>query len=107
MNFCLGELFWKLLTRIGKWHQNLSEKTGFNYRVHTTEKLVQYYSFLDHNRMVCNANNKPQSELQVMVSTIVLVSTIFTKLLMKMPSVKLVSIFEHFQGKKTKILKVD
>ena len=27
MNFCLGELFLKLLARIGEWHQNLSEKT--------------------------------------------------------------------------------
>ena len=28
MNFCPGELFLKLLARIGEWHQNLSEKTG-------------------------------------------------------------------------------
>ena len=27
MNFCPGELFLKLLARIGEWHQNLSEKT--------------------------------------------------------------------------------
>ena len=28
MNFCPGELFLKLLARIGEWHQNLSEKTA-------------------------------------------------------------------------------
>ena len=28
VNFCPGELFLKLLARIGEWHQNLSEKTG-------------------------------------------------------------------------------
>ena len=28
MNFCLGKLTLELLVRIGKWHQNLSEKTG-------------------------------------------------------------------------------
>ena len=27
VNFCPGELFLKLLARIGEWHQNLSEKT--------------------------------------------------------------------------------
>ena len=29
VNFCPGELFLKLLARIGEWHQNLSEKTVF------------------------------------------------------------------------------
>ena len=28
VNFCPGELFLKLLARIGEWHQNLSEKTA-------------------------------------------------------------------------------
>ena len=30
VNFCLGELFLKLLARIGEWHHNLSEKTEGN-----------------------------------------------------------------------------
>ena len=28
VKFCPGELISKLLTRIGEWHQNLSEKTA-------------------------------------------------------------------------------
>ena len=35
VNFCPGELMLKLLIRLGKWHQNLSEKTGltpFQYK---------------------------------------------------------------------------
>ena len=32
VNFCPGELFLKLLARIGEWHQNLSEKTEYSIK---------------------------------------------------------------------------
>ena len=31
VNFCPGESFLKLLTQTGEWHQNLSEKTAFQF----------------------------------------------------------------------------
>ena len=40
VNFCPGELFLKLLARIGEWHQNLSEKTA------PAMKMLPYVTFV-------------------------------------------------------------
>ena len=41
MNFCPGELFLKLLARIGEWHQNLSEKTEYCTKDQSNVKDVE------------------------------------------------------------------
>ena len=59
MNFCPGELFLKLLARIGEWHQNLSEKTVTLLFVKAlTTPLMNTSSFHLEFQVSCGINYK-------------------------------------------------